>query len=150
MTMVSIAILYLGMRESAIIYKVIGLIASVFFGSCTIYNFLRTIKAKPLLTITLDGIIDSSSASAYGFISFLEIEHIEEVNIFGQQVIGITLKDFEAFSKKLTPVKIKSARASMRMNLPPVAIRVDTAKDISLKDIVTLLQKRLADYSSLY
>lgn len=150
MTILSAIILILGMKTNRFLYGLIGSVGILFFGGCTIYSFIRTIKPKALLTITVDGIQDSSTAGCAGFIPFHEIESFEIVNIFGQRMIGVNPKEVERFMSLLSPIKQKAATSNLKMKIPPVAIRVDTARDMSIEDILTLLQKRLSDYSRLY
>lgn len=150
MTTLSVIVLMLGVRANHILYGLTGIVGLLFFGGCTIYSFIRTIKPKALLTITVDGIQDSSTAGCAGFIPFHEIESFEIVNVFGQRMIGVNPKEVERFMSLLSPIKQKAATANLKMKMPPVAIRVDTARDMSIEDIFTLLQKRLSDYSRLY
>lgn len=150
MTVLCIIILVMGITWNQFFYGLIGVVGVIFFGICTIYSFGRTFKPKALMTITVDGIEDSSTAGSPGFISFGEIKSFEIVNIFGQRMIGVNPKEVERFVQKLPPIKQKSARSNLRMKLPPVALRVDTARDMSIEDIMTLLEKRLSDYSRLY
>ena len=147
---VSAAVLVYGIIEHTVIYLIVGAIAVVFFGISFLIALTRALRSRPLLTITLDGIIDSSCAGAVGFISFLDIERFDIVNVFGQKAIGVIPKDTKEFLHTLTPPQRKNAQMSLKMNYPPVLIRVDTAKDISIEDILSLLEKRLQDYSRLY
>lgn len=150
MTVLCAIVLLLGIKMQQYFYSLLGGIGIVFFGICTIYNFSRTIKSKALLTITVEGIEDSSMAGSPGFISFGEIERFEIVNVFGQRMIGVIPKNVEEFVRKLPQLKQKSAQSNLRMKLPPIAIRVDNARDMSIEDILTLLQKRHSDYNSLF
>lgn len=150
MTSICAIILLYGIKSSSFFNKMLGGLGVLFFGGCTLYIFSRTIKPKALLTIKVDGFIDSSTAGSIGFISFSDIEKFEVVNIFGQRMIGVWPKDIKQFVQNLPQLRQKSARSSLRMNLPPVAIRVDTARDMSIEDILTLLQKRHVDYNGLY
>lgn len=150
MTVLSAIIFMYGVKYKHILYGFIGVVGILFFGICTMYSFARTIKPRALLTITVEGIEDSSTASCTGFIPFREIESFEIVNIFGQRMIGVNPKDVERFINQLPQIRQKAARSNLKMKMPPVAIRVDTARDMSIEDIFTLLQKRLSDYSSLY
>lgn len=143
-------VFFLGMLESSVIYQVIGIVAGIFFLACTIYLFGRAIKSRALLTIMEDGIEDSSSASSVGFIPYHEIKRFEIINIFGQRMIGVHLRNEERFISELPPMKQKAAKSNLKLKFPPIAIRVETAKDMTIEDIFTLLQKRLSDYSCFY
>ncbi|MBE5960449.1 MAG: hypothetical protein E7256_03530 [Lachnospiraceae bacterium] len=146
----SLALWAIGISDQVFFYKLIGCMASVFFFIAFIAALIRAMKKKPLLVIKGDGIIESSSASSIGFVSYDEIEKFEVVNIYGQKVIGILPKDNEEFIKKLPRNKQRAANMNIKMSFPPASIRVDTAKDMTIEDIYSLLQKRLKDYTSFY
>lgn len=146
----SLALLLFGRHESSGILMVVGALGCFFFGISTIVAFYRATKNKPLLTLTMDGIIDTSSVSGVGFIGYEEIDTVEIVNIFGQRVIGVTPKNRDDFIKKLSKNKQRAAKMNLKMNYPPITIRLDTAKDMSIEDIYTLIVKRLNDYKHLF
>lgn len=150
MLLSSILIWIVGVSKHSLIYISVGVISTVFMGIGTLVVYLRIAKEKPLLTIKLDGIIDSSSASAVGFIEYGDIDSFEIVNLFGVRMIGVSFNNAEDFVKKLSKGKQRAARMNMKMNYPPISLRLDTAKDISIEDIYSMLQKRLADYKRLY
>lgn len=150
MTVLSILVLLYGIKKDSFLFGLIGCIGVLFFSIHVIYSFSRLIKPKALLTITMDGIIDDSSVGSVGFISFADIDKFEIVNVFGQLCIGIWPLDAEQFIRKLPQLRQKPALSNLRMKLPPIAIRVDSAKDMLIEDILTLLQKRHSDYMGLY
>lgn len=150
MAVASAALWAVGISDQVFLYKLIGCVACVFFGIAFIAALLRAMKKKPLLTIKGDGIIESSSASSIGFISYDEIEEFRIVNIYGQKVIGILPKNNQEFVEKLPKTKQRAANMNIKMSFPPASIRVDTAKDMTIEDIYSLLQKRLKDYTSFY
>lgn len=110
----------------------------------------KAMQVKKLLTITRDGIIDDSSLGGFGYISFDEIKEFIIVTVYNKQAIAVIPKNMDSFLSKLSAVKRRVVRRNLSLNLPPVSIPVDLAKDMEPEDILTLLQKRLADYSSLY
>ncbi len=148
--LVSIVVWTLGMKEKKILLWITGFISTVFFSIDFLIFLGRALQRKPLLTITFDGIIDSSLSGSVGYISFQDIERFCIVTIMGHKLIGVVPKDEEAFLDKLSPAKQRIARTNLDNKYPPFTIRVDKAKDMSLEDIFTLLKKRLNDYSSLY
>lgn len=150
MLICSIAVGIYGWMDEVGIFLIIGIIGGIFFGIGTVVSFARAAKGKPLIVIKWDSIEDYSSASAVGKIMYGEIKSIQVVNIFGQRVIGIWPKDSDEFVKRLSKAKQRAAKMNMKMNFPPVSMRVDTAKDMTIEDIYTLLEKRLEDYKSLY
>lgn len=146
----SVAVWIFGLKENRIIVRSIGFLATGFCGIRFLILLSLTFQRKPLLTITFDGIIDSSSTSSVGYIAFQDIERFYIVNLSGKDVIGVIPKDEEAFVDKLSPIKQGIARSNISTKLPPFTIRADKAKDMSLEDVFTLLKKRLEDYSCLY
>lgn len=150
MLLSSLILLLFGKHESSGILIVVGVLGCMFFGISTLVALYRATKNKPLLTLTMDGIIDTSSVSGVGFISYEDIESVEIVNIFGQRVIGVTPKNKNAYVNKLPKGKQRAAKMNMKMNYPPITIRLDTAKDISIEDIYTLVVKRLNDSKHLF
>ena len=150
MTLLSLLFILHGVNVGRFAVKLIGSFGVVVFGAGSFVVISKTMQPKPLLTISFNGLTDSSRGSSFGFISFQEIDRIEVVNVFGHKVIGVYPNNIEGFIKKLSPVKQKFAKHSVSMNLPPITIRVDSAKDMTVEDIVTLLEKRLTDYQRLY
>ena len=150
MLIASIALWWFGVNESSWLYTAVGVVGTIFFGIGSIVAFGRAVKEKPLLTIKWDGINDTSSASAVGFIPYSEIERLEIINIFGQRVIGVTPKNINNFVAKLSKGKQRAAKMNIKMNYPPVSIRLDTAKDMTIEDIFSLLEKRFSDYKRIY
>jgi len=150
MLLVSIVFWIFGLKEKIIVFGIIGFLATVFCGIRFLVLLMKTLQRKPLLTITFDGIVDSSSASSVGYIAYQDIARFCIVNLYGQEAIGVIPKDEETFIDKLSPLMQEVAKSNINSKNPPFSIRVDRAKDMSLEDIFTLLKKRLDDYSCLY
>ncbi|WMJ85566.1 STM3941 family protein [Anaerocolumna sp. MB42-C2] len=148
--LLSIFIWILGLRERKILVWLTGLLSMMLSFTGFLIYLGRVLQRKPLLTITFDGIIDSSSVNSVGYIPFQDIKRFCIVNNNGQKVIGVIPKDEKFFTDKLSPIKQRLAKNNIDNQTPPFTIRVDKAKDMSLEDIYTLLTKRLSDYSSLY
>lgn len=150
MLIASITVWGFGIKDNKILLWILGFLATIILSISFIVFLGRAIQRKPLLTITFDGIIDSSSSNSVGYIAFQDIEGFCVVNIYGKKVIGVIPKDEEAFIDKLSPIRQGVARSNVKLKYPPFSIWVDRAKDMSLEDILTLLKKRLHDYSCLY
>ncbi|WFR57656.1 hypothetical protein QA584_00840 [Anaerocolumna sp. AGMB13025] len=146
----SVIIWIIGMRERKTLLWITGLLSMIISGIGFLIYLGRALQRKPLLTITFDGIIDSSDRSSIGYIPFQDIEKFCIINNMGQRVIGVIPKDEPLFLDKLSPIKQKIAKCNIDNQHPPLTIHVEKAKDMSLEDIFTLLNKRLNDYSSLY
>jgi hypothetical protein len=139
-----------GFQEDKMRYFLPGSIAAVVFLIGLISAIISSKQVKSLLTITRDGIIDNSSISGAGYISFDEIKEFIIINIYGKKAIAVIPKNVDSFLSKLSVVKRSIAKRNINSNLPPVTIPVDLAKDMEPEDILSMLKKRLSDYSSLY
>lgn len=150
MLIASIASTVYGILRRMAQYRITGLIFSMVFLIVFIITILKTVKTKSLLTITREGLIDNSSSSNMGYIPFRDIEAFEITKSYKNVGIGILPKDSEGFLAKLPAAKRLQVKRNIYLKLPPVIINVDLAKDMEPEDILTLLQKRLRDYNSLY
>ena len=148
MVVASVAVLVLGFVDTVLIMKLLGIAATLYFLLCLVVLAKRALNRKPLLVITEESIQDSSSALSLGEVLFSEIEHFEIVNVYGQRTIGIVPVDTEQFMERLTKSQKQNAKLCLDRGYPPVSLRVDTAKDMTIEDIFALLQKRLEAYKS--
>ena len=149
MVVASIAVLVLGFVDNVLIMKLLGIAATVYFSLCFVVLAKRACNVKPLLTVTEESVIDSSSAFSLGEILFSDIERFEIVNLYGQRAIGIVPIDAEQFMERLTKSQKKNAKLCLDRGYPPVSLRVDTAKDKTIEEIFALLEKRLKDYKKI-
>ncbi len=147
---ISFALWIIGLKERKTLLSIIGLLQSVVFTIGFFIALSKTLQKKPLITITFDGIIDSSSEKSTGYIPFGDIDKLLIINKPNMKAIGIIPKNEEVFIRKLSPVRQEIARINVAKQQPPLALYLDNAKDMSLEDIYTLLKKRLNDYSCLY
>lgn len=150
MLIASIASTVYGILKRMDQYRIAGLVFSMVFLIVFIVTILKTVKTKSLLTITREGLIDNSSSSNMGYIPFRDIESFEIMKTYKNSGIGILLKDTEEFLTKVPPAKRLQIKRNIYLKMPPVIVGVDLAKDMEPEDILTLLQKRLKDYNSLY
>lgn len=127
-----------------------GLVSLIVLFIGFIISVMKAVQVKKLLTITREGIVDNSTIGGAGFISFDDIKEFLIISIYNKKAIAVIPKNIEGFLSKLSSIKRRMAKRNLNMNLPPVTILVDMAKDMEPEDILSLLQKRLADYSSLY
>lgn len=146
----SIAIYVYGISRFKKSFWVPALIAGILFFIGFVVSITQAVKVRKLLTITVDGIIDNSKISGMGFISYDDIREFRIVNLYRTRVIAVIPKDIDNFISKLSLVKRRQVKRNLIMKLPPVSINVDQAKDMEPEDILSLLQKRLSDYSRLY
>lgn len=146
----AIAITAFGIIEHKTGYRLLGIFATLLFIVGFMAAVIKATKIKSLLTITMDGIIDNSSLGGVGFISFDDIKEVFIVTVFNKKGIAIIPKNMDNFLSNLSLIKRRQVRRNLYLNLPPVTILVNMAKDMEPEDILSLLQKRLLDYSRLY
>lgn len=150
MLVAAIAISIFGMTRGRIMYIIPGLAAAIVFFGGLIYSISKAVKVKKLLTITMEGIIDSSPMGGIGFIPYDDIKEFQIVNLYRNRAIAVIPKNIDTFLSKLSAVKRRQVKRNINIQLPPVTINVELAKDMEPEDILSLLQKRLLDYSRLF
>ena len=146
----SVSLTVVGIKQSKSSYWVPGIMAALVFLILFTVSVINSMKVRKLLTITHEGIIDNSSISSIGFISFDEIKEFIIMRVYNKKTIAVIPKNIDSFQSQLSVVKRRLIRRNLNSDLPPVLIMVDSAKDMEAEDILSLLNKRLADYSSLY
>ena len=146
----AIAICLYGFVKGNKLYMMIGLLAAAVFLVGFLAAVVQALKEKKLLTITMDGIIDSSSVGGFGFISYGDIKDFEIIHHHNMDTIAIILNNRDEFIAKLSPPKRRMAKRNLYLRQPAIQIHTELAKDMVPKDILTLLQKRLRDYKQLY
>jgi len=146
----ALAIVILGFNENKASYYCPGMAAAFAFLIGFIGSLFNVLQVKSLLTITMEGVVDNSSLSGAGFISFDDIKEFIIVTVYGKKVIAVIPKNVDEFLAKMNVVKRRIAKRNVSLNLPPVMIPVNLAKDMEPEDILSLLTKRLSDNNSLY
>ncbi len=146
----SIAITVFGVQRNRAAYWAPGIMATFVFLIMSFATAANAMKVRKLLTITYEGIIDSSSLGGFGFISFDDIKDFAIVKVYNKKAIAVIPKDVEGLISKFSLVKRRLIKRNLNLNLPPILIMVDLAKDMEPEDILSLLNKRFHDYSSLY
>lgn len=146
----SIAATIFGLQNDRTAYWVPGIITSFVLLIFFFATAMNAMKVRKLLTITHEGIVDSSTLGGLGFISFDDIKEFMIVNVYNKRAIAVIPKDVENLITQFSLVKRRIIKRNLNLNLPPILIMVDLAKDMEPEDILSLLNKRLHDYSSLF
>lgn len=144
------AITVYGFDEKKMRYWLPGIIALVGLFIGLIVALVDAKQVKRLITITREGVIDNSSISGVGYVSFDDIKEFIIIKIYNRKAIAIIPKNVDSLLSNLSMVKRSMAKRNINANLPPVLIATHLAKDMDPEDILSLLMKRLTDYSSLY
>lgn len=146
----AIAFTIYGFNEDRRSFSMLGILAIIALLIVFIAALVNARQVKSLITITRDGIIDNSSISGAGYISFDDIKEFMIITLYNRKSIAVIPKNIDSFLSKLSVVKRGIAKRNINLNLPPVTIPTHFAKDMEPEDILSLLIKRLSDYSRLY
>lgn len=150
MLVASVSIFIFGIANGNNLYEIIGLLAAIVFFVCFLLSIIQTLKEKNLLTITMDGIIDSPSVGGLGFISYDDILDFEIIKTHNTETIAVILKNRESFIAKMPSAKRRKLKSNLYLKQPLIVIHTELAKNMETMDILTLLQKRLRDHKRLY
>ncbi|MBQ4474246.1 MAG: hypothetical protein II930_08115 [Lachnospiraceae bacterium] len=137
-------LVWYGFTEGGFFYLLIGGAGILYFGYCLILAIRSLVKKPAILTIEEQGIRGAGTASALDFISYDEIARMELFRRMKDRYIGIIPKDEAAFLERLSPARREAARANIRLNLPPVFVRVEDAVEMSAEAIVREIETRLS------
>ncbi|MGB4658270.1 MAG: STM3941 family protein [Mobilitalea sp.] len=140
----------LGTIEKSSRYRTPGMILCFIFLIGFVGGIIKSSHPKALLTITREGIVDNSSISSIGYIPYDEILTFRIVTLYNKNAIEVVPKDINYFLAKHPVVEKSIVKKNSDLNLSPATIYVELAKDMEPEDILTLLEKRLLDYNSLY
>ncbi len=101
----------------------IGLLSVIFFGLVSLFAFRKLFDKTPGLIINHQGIVDNSSAVAVGLIAWKDIEKIERISVFGQQMLLIMVKNPHDYLNRLqNAIKHKTAQANYKHYGSPISI----------------------------
>jgi hypothetical protein len=139
-------VLYVGITEEQIFFSIVGAFGFIFFSLGLIVQVGRTISRKPLFTIKWNGIEDTGSIGAMGFIPFEEIKAIVLGNILGRKSIGIVFYDLDRYMLKLSPMRQRIVRTNISSHYPAVLLRVDSLKGKDANEVYDLLSNVLEQY----
>ena len=131
--------------QNFILFKIIGIIDTIFFGFCLTVIFYKYIKPKDILIIGENGFTDNSTLLNVGFISW---EYVDDVYIYSHilsnnKCIRVKLREFN----KLNIPRIKAVKYNKSLSSAEITITLQstTAK---YEDILEIMQKYLLLYSS--
>lgn len=121
----------------------IALIGVIFFGTCTIFAFLKLFDIKPALILDQNGFIDNSSMTTLGQkILWKDVKSIESYSLHNQNIIKVLLKDPV---KYIENTKWFHKRLILKLNLSlsgtPVNISANSLQ-ITFKELQKLLNEQ--------
>ncbi len=104
------------------ILALIGWVGLAFFIPATTYAVVRAVQPHVALRLAPDGLTDGSSVSAVGFVPWEQVAGVGTSEISGSRLVGVSLRDPEAFIAGLSPYRRMAARTNLRMFGAPVWI----------------------------
>lgn len=153
MCLLSILLLFVDLRsihgflkvltQNSIFYfllKVIIVIGFLFFGCCFLYILKRAKSGKDILIVDEKGITDNSSALAFGFIPWTDIDDIYIDSDMGNQFIELVLNNEEHYLQKLSGIRKQAVLANKKMGHQVVCITLNSS-GISPKTILPKIQE---------
>jgi hypothetical protein len=122
---------------STIVYyslKVILAIGFLFFGYTFLFILKKARSGKDILIVDEKGITDHSSALAFGFIPWMDIDNIYIDSVRGNQFIELVLNNEEHYLQNLSGLKKHAILANKKMGLQVVCITLNSS-GISPKEL---------------
>lgn len=116
---------------------VIGWAGLACFIPASTYALVRALQPRVALRLTEDGLTDGSSLSAVGFVPWELVSGVGTSEISGSRLIGVALRDPEAFIGELRGFRKVAARTNLRMFGAPVWINPAGLPDVD--DIAGLI-----------
>jgi hypothetical protein len=107
--------------------KVFMAFGFLFFGYC-FYNILKKAKSKKdILIVDEKGITDNSSAFAFGFIPWKDIDDIYIASVTGNQFIELVINNEEYYLQKFSGMKKQAIRINKKMGHQAVCITLNSS-----------------------
>lgn len=122
---------------------IIGIVAIVFFGLCSIVIAHKILDNKAGIIIDNVGIIDNSSGVAAGQIIWSDIENISTIEIHRQKIIMLEVKNPQDYIDKQTSgFKRRMMQLNFNMYGTPLSITSNSLK-IDFDDLFKILNDQL-------
>ena len=126
-----------------------GIASILFFGLISISLAKKLTDKKPGLIISDDGITDNASGVSAGFIPWENITGLNEVQIKGQKVLMICVKNpKEYINRQPNFMKRKAASMNYKYFGSPISISANGLK-INFSNLKKMLDERWSDYKML-
>jgi hypothetical protein len=113
----SASLAVVGIKQSKSSYWVPGIMAGLVFLILFTVSAINSMKVRKLLTITHEGIIDSSSISGIGFISFDEIKEFIIMSVYNKKAIAVIPKKLTVFCPNC-PSEEKACQKKLKFGSP--------------------------------
>lgn len=143
--LVSVYIIIGGWRNNELVYLIAGIIGVLLFGASLIFVGRGLFVRRPLLTITPEGIVDTSTITSIGIIRWDEIASVTLVKRFRQTFVDIEARDAAAVIGRLTDFRRFLLRVNMESKQTLVSIPLGTA-ELSEDEVRAILERKLREH----
>lgn len=140
MSLLSLLLLVVDLREfgdefarmSDVVYyllKAVFLVGFVFFGYGFFYMLKKTKNEEIVLCVDENGVMDNSSAIAFGFMPWSDIEDVYLAKFVGETYIELKLRNSEYYMEKLPAWKKAMVAANLKMGMEAVSITLNATNE---------------------
>lgn len=134
-----------GIKQSDLVYSVVGILGVLYFGFYLICYLYRILKPKDILVIDENGVTDQSTVTSVGEIPWDNIECFYKRKLLFNKYICVKLKDNQKILSQLKPWK----RTILKLNTPSgfevVSITLDIT-DAKIDNVLEQLDSALEEY----
>ena len=123
-----------------ILYRLLGLLAILFFGFCGLFAARKLQDRKPGLIISEEGITDNSSAVPAGLVPWEDITEVKEAGAMDRRYIVLMLRNPEEYLNRHKGIKKSFVAANLKTYGSPVAISANGLKCSNKELKETLLE----------
>lgn len=123
-----------------ILLKVILVIGFFFFGICFIFILKRAKEGKEILVVNNEGITDNSSALAFGFIPWSDIDKVYIDSVMGNQFIELVINNEDKYISTLNGIKKNLVLTNKKMGHQLVCISLNST-GVSPQTILPKIQE---------
>ncbi len=112
-------------RMNDVVYyllKAVFLVGTLFFGYGFFYVLKRTKNEEIVLCVDENGVMDNSSAIAFGFMPWSDIEDVYLTKFMNETYIDLKLKNSGYYMEKLPAWKKSLVAANLKMGMEAVSI----------------------------
>ena len=123
-----------------IVYRLLGLLAIMFFGFCGLFAARKLQDRTPGLIISEEGIADNSSGIPSGMIPWEDITEIKEAGAMNQRFMMLMLRNPEDYINRHKGIRRNFVAANFKSYGSPIAISANALKCSNKELKETLLE----------
>ena len=133
-------------RYNPLYMKGVAIVGVAFAGLCGIYICFKVFDTRPGLIIDKEGIVDNSSAVAFGRIPWEDIVGLKVGEVAGQKFVTIEVNEPQKYIEQGSSWKRMMNAANMKMTGSPINISSNALR-LKFDDLLTVLTDALETYN---